>query len=298
MQNVRIGVAIGGCLGKTLSSMLGVCLLSATAVGAGESEVRALWRGAWVVLQVNSYSACSGAYTDNEVRGPLVSSRGAHRFEQGELARVAKISVKRKKIEVRLDIAEPLLWAHREGPFTLYDEISCRVEMEIPVSAAKSAPTVELDRSILVVMERHADIGAARGSPAWNGRARDPYPDDYEETLARYEVWRVEQVNAAVAAKIEVSIHGAARLVDRLRTDPETLEGFAAGVEIARERHWNNDCERLLVVSESSFVRRAPKDRSSLWKRGFQDGQRLVLFVEVGARLQACFQFESAPELK
>ena len=140
MQNVRIGVALGGCLGKTLSSMLGVCLLSATAVGAGESEVRALWRGAWVVLQVNSYSACSGAYTDNEVRGPLVSSRGAHRFEQGELARVAKIGVKRKKIEVRLDIAEPLLWAHREGPFTLYDEISCRVEMD--TGAIRPRPSV------------------------------------------------------------------------------------------------------------------------------------------------------------
>ena len=287
------GVRIRGrrCRGpwKLVRSMLGASLLSTGAMGSSESEVNALWRGAWVVMGVNSYSACGSNYTDNEVRGSLVSSKGHHRFEPGELAVVYKINLERRKIEVLLDIAEPLLEPRREGPFTLFDEIGCKVEMEIPVPAAKSTPTAELDRQITAVMERHADIDSARGSPAWNGRLRDPYPDDYEETLARYEAWRVQQYNDQVAAKIEVSLEEAARLLDRMRTDAETMEGFAAGVEEARDHYWSNDCDRLLAVSESSFVRRSPRDKSTVWRKGYEDGQRLVLFVEVGARLQGCF---------
>ena len=54
-------------------------------------------------------------------------------------------------------------------------------------------------------------------------------------------------------------------------------------------RRISDDCDRLLHMTEASFVRHASRDSSRNWHQGYEDAQRLVLYVEVGARLQGCF---------
>src|SRR6202008_295953 len=50
--------------------------------------LEARWRGAWVVTTVRPFSDCIGAYTDNQVSGGLVRSRGRQAFEAGIPARI------------------------------------------------------------------------------------------------------------------------------------------------------------------------------------------------------------------
>lgn len=255
-----------------------------------ESELDDRWRGAWVVTGVAGYSGCNGGYTDNEVRGGLVSGKGSHRFEPGELAVVHRVRIKRKQVEVLVDLAEPLLAPRRDGPFTLYDELLCKLEFELPLPAGPDAERLDaLDALVLGILERHAGPDSARDSESWNRRRRQPYPPDYERTLAEHEIWRLTQINLAVEAKIDEGLEAAARIVDRLNDDPEYLAGFARGVDEARDGYFGDDCDRLLGLSRYGFVGSPPRDRKGDWRRGFEEGQALVFYVELGRRLRRCF---------
>ena len=53
------------------------------------------------------------------------------------------------------------------------------------------------------VLSRFTSQGEATGSRAWNRRQRDPYPEDYERTLAAHAAWKAEQANAAIQARID-----------------------------------------------------------------------------------------------
>lgn len=255
-----------------------------------ESELNDRWRGAWVVLRVAGYSGCGDGYTDNVVRGGLVSGKGSHRFDAGELAVVHRVRLKRKRVEVLVDLAEPLLAPRRDGPFTLYDELLCNLELELPRPPGPEGDRLEtLDDRVLGILERHSDPDSARRSERWNRRQRQPYPPDYDRTLAEYEVWKATQINVAVQAKIDESLEEASRIVDRLDDEPEFLAGFARGVDEARDGYFGDDCGRLLELSRYSFVESAPKDESRDWRRGFEEGQTLVFHLEVGRRLRHCF---------
>src|SRR2546422_5379455 len=89
------------------------------------------WRGAWVLTAVDTYSDCGGFHTDNQVSGALVSSKGRFRFRPGELGQVGKVDVKRSRIEILLSLPEPILTSFRDGPFTLYNENRCLVELDV-----------------------------------------------------------------------------------------------------------------------------------------------------------------------
>lgn len=107
--------------------------------------------------------------------------------------------------------------------------------------------------------------------------------ENYEQTLAACESWKAAQTNAAVHARMDDAIEEAARINDRLRSDPEYLEGFAAGVEKEKDRH-HGDCPSLL---RSTF---SPEGKGSGgWKRGYEDGQRLAWNLELLRRLKECF---------
>ncbi len=276
-------------LGLLISSLLALPL-AAPAAASTESELNARWRGAWTVIGVETFSDCSGLYTNNEIRERRVSAKGDHRFAPGELATVYKINLKRKQVEVLVDLVEPLLSAYREGPFTLYDELACRVELQIklPRSVDRSS-TSQIDGMIAAILERHDGAESAESSPNWNGRLREPFPDDYDETLYEYERWRAERVNAEVAARIENSVEEAARLVDRLDDDPDYLGGFAAGVDRARDRSFDNNCEQLLSTSLSSFVSSGSSDDSRAFRDGYREGQKLIFYLEMARRLKHCF---------
>ncbi len=268
-----------------LSTILGAPVTAST-----QSELNRRWRGAWTVLGVESMSGCSGNYTNNEIRERRVSSRGAYRFDHGELATVYKINVKRKQVEVLVDLAEPLLVPRQEGPFTLYDELHCKVELQIKYPSGVASSSIrDVDELILTILERHDDRESAEASKGWNGRLREPLPDGYEDTLYEYEFWRTEQVNAEVAAEIETAIDEAARLVDRLDDDPDYLEGFASGVDRARSSHVGRSCDRLLSMSLSSFVKSESGDHGHAFLDGYHEGQELVFHLERARHLRRCF---------
>ena len=72
--------------GKRLA---GCCLAWALAVsgpllaGSVENDVRARWRGAWIVVSTEIYSDCDGSYQTNKISGQLVTSGGRHRYAEG-----------------------------------------------------------------------------------------------------------------------------------------------------------------------------------------------------------------------
>lgn len=264
--------------------------MTGDAHASNESELNDRWRGAWVLTGIETLSDCGGNYTNNDVRERRVSSKGDFRFEPGEIAAVYKINLKRKEVEVLIELAEPILVERREGPFTLYDPRDCKVELIVrfPRNVDPNS-TDQVDRLIAEMLERHDDRGSAESSENWNGRLREPFPAGYERTLADYERWRVDQTNAEIAARIEHHVEEAARLVDRLDDDSDYLAGFAAGVARGRETDLDRNCERLLSMSASSFVKSADKKDDPAYRDGYREGQELVFFLEAARRLPRCF---------
>jgi len=254
--------------------------LSAHAAGLEES-LNARFRGGWVLVKAPISSSCDGFYNDNDVVGPRVESKARHRFDAGELARVERIDAKRGRVDVFLDIAEGILAERNDGPFTLYDPLNCRIQLRVPIPERADAAATET--RLAELLELHASEREAEASSAWNGRRREPFPEGYEQTLAAYESWKAAQTNAAVQARMDDAIEEAARINDRLRSDPEYLEGFAAGVEKAKDRH-HGDCPGLL---RSTF---SPESKGSGdWKRGYEDGQRLAWNLALLRKLRECF---------
>jgi hypothetical protein len=249
-----------------------------------EESLNARWRGGWVLVKAPLSSSCDGFYNDNFVAGDRVESKARRRFDAGELARIERIAAKRNRIDVFLDLAEGVLEERRDGPFTLYDPLTCRIQLQVPVPerAGADAAGARLEE----LLELHGSQREAEASPAWNQRRREPFPVGYEQTLAAYESWKASQANAAVLARMDRAIEEAARINDRLRSEPEYLEGFAAGVDKGQDRHLG-DCPSLLNSSFSPDS--GDRGRGSDWKRGYEDGQRLAWNLELLRKLKGCF---------
>ena len=88
-------------------------LLPALAAPAADIEdtLNARWRGGWALTTVPIQSDCAGIYTDNDVAGTQVRSRGARRFAAGESSRAAssRSGVKRARLDLFLDVTEPVI---------------------------------------------------------------------------------------------------------------------------------------------------------------------------------------------
>ena len=261
-----------------------------------EDDVERAWVGAWVVARVETSSDCLGAYNNNEVRGRLASSKGSRRFAEGELSRVDKVNVKSDRVDLYLSVAEPVLVPRTDGPFTLYDERSCRVQLmvDVPREAIKGRQMDDVDAQLLEVVERHESEAAARRSRAWNGRERDPYPRDYEETLARHAAWKAEETNRALAATRLAALDEAAQALSRVTDDPDYLAGFAAGVEAQRRRSAPG-CSSLDGSRFDGEEQRPPSDRRGsspgerAWQRGFRDGQVVAWATRAARAVEGCF---------
>jgi len=246
-----------------------------------EDTLNSRWRGGWAVVKVPIASSCDGFYNDNDVVGSRVDSKARWRFEVGELVRVERVATKRGRVDVFLDIAEEILQERRDGPFTLYDPLSCRIQLRVPIPERADAAAAEARLAELI--ELHESEREAEASRSWNGRRRDPFPEGYEQTLAAYESWKAAQTNIAVQDRMDKAIEEAARINDRLRSDPKYLEGFAAGVDRAKDRV-HGDCPGLI---RSSFSPEGKGDGD--WKRGYEDGQRLAWNLELLRKLKECF---------
>jgi hypothetical protein len=305
-MKTRALAAFRSFLGRVLLMAAVLALASAAApavLGSDfERSLEGRWLGAWVVTTVESYSDCAGTFTDNTVNGRLVSSHGRLRFRPGELGRVEKLEVKHSHIEVRLSLAEPLLLSRQEGPFTLYDEGRCGVELdvEVPRSVVKSDDVRGVESALAPLVQRYDGEDEARQAKSWNHRQREAYPPDYQRTLAQYNAWKAQRVNENVQARLDQARDEAAGVGERLIDDPDYLAGLAKGADLARAS-LTTRCGDLVAREIGSFVRSAPtvfagqSDKQTRWARGFNDGQRLVHSLSALRALPGCFVQVAAP---
>ena len=276
-----------GLVATTVIMMLGIGSASASKL---DDDLDRRLRGAWATLGVEVYSSCSGTYSDNTIGNAGVASKAARRFDAGELVKIDKIKVKRARVDLLTTFAEPVLVSRHDGPFELWDERECKAQLIFEVGRAtiKRGNADEIMALLAAAMTPYGSRDSARSSDGWNGRERRPYPDDYDRTLARYEIWRAEQTNAAVAAGIDRSIAEAASAAEDIENDADYLAGFAAGAEEMQEVDLS-DCDQLIDASFSTWKKSAPSNTSSSWRNGYADGQRLVFHTRVARDLHACF---------
>lgn len=258
-----------------------------------QTEIQSRWLGAWALARLDTYSDCAGMYTNNRVNGLLVRSGGGTKFEAGELVRVDKVDLKRSRLDVLVSLVEPVLVAYQDGPFTLYREASCRVELEVELPRAdvkdKQAPAI--DTRLLELLERHPDEAGARDSRLYNGREREPYPENYARTVHRHAVWRAEQDNAAVQARIDTAVEESSHAVQRVKESPAYLTGFGEGVEVARKARLDS-CASMLALDLAAIRARAAEAKPGADAEladGYGDGQLVAFGVELVRRLPSCF---------
>jgi hypothetical protein len=260
----------------------------ATASELGDRLDRRL-KGGWAVLEVEVYSACGGTYSDNEVGAAGVASKAPNHFAAGELAKIDNVKVKRQRVDLMLTLDAPLRVARMDGPFELFDQRSCRVQLKVfvPREMVKDADL----EGLLSEVEKHLTLHASRDEALlaadWNGRQMEPLPDDYRETLQRHAVWKAEQTNAAVRHAIDHALSQAAEAADDIDDDADYLAGFAAGAEEMSDFSLTS-CESLVSVAFTTYRKSPPGKQSRSYKDGWDDGQELVFNVMVADRLRSC----------
>ena len=271
--------------------LLGLCgLCSIGTAGRLEKDLNAAWRGSHVVVTTDAWTNCDGFHTNNKIFEERVDARASHRFDPGELARVSKIRVKRKRIDVLFQLDQGLLVPYREGPFELFREVNCLVEFRFPVARelVKAGDVSAINRKLERIFKRFGSRDQARASEAWNRRIRDPYPRDYEETLREHAIWKADQQNAAVQARIDESIDAIAEITRRVRTDADYGAGLAEGMKSMRHKV-GRSCDQLLDRRFDQDRRSPSSSASNAWKDGFDDGQELAWHAAVADLLRDCF---------
>jgi hypothetical protein len=177
-----------------------------------------------------------------------------------------------------------------DGPFELFDERECKVQLIFPVprEQVKGGDAGALLDTVRTTVTLFPSLAEARESDGWNGRELEPLPDDYEATLQRHAAWKTEQINAAIRTGIDHALAAAANIAEDLSDDPDYLAGFAKGAEEMSSLTLSN-CSSLLSASYTAYDKNAAKDQPRRWRDGWDDGQELVFNVLVANRLQGCF---------
>ena len=269
--------------------------------GKLEKALQRRWLGAWVVTTVETYSNCGNDYTANRLNGKLVSSQGRNSFRSGELAKLVRVDVKRSRLDLLMTLRVPKLIPRQEGPFTLYDERECRIELEValPRAVVKNKDVRGIETVLSAVIRRHTSEDEARSSRSWNRRELEEYPDNYELTLAKLAIWRAEQTNFKVQERIDMTFEETTHLTDRLSSDASYLAGLARGIEAGKAVKLTG-CRSLLSVNltgpnKPPVAQASQANYQSRSDRGYKDGRMLVLSLELLRRLPECFV--EVPEL-
>jgi len=283
-------------VGMTTVMLTLAALPASVRAGQLEDSLEARWRGAWVLTVSDIYSDCAGTYTGNQANGDLVRSRGRFRFRKGELAQVKAFDLEHSGMELSLSLSEPLLVSYQDGPFTLYKEARCLVSLnvEVPRSVVKSKDPGQVEAALQPLLLRFTTDDNAMASRAWNHREREPYPEDYDRTLAEHATWKVEQTNAAIQARIDEASEETAKITQRVNSDRDYLNGFSAGIEAVRGIDLSS-CDDFLAHTFQNIVPKPPQLPAALlgpaaaeFQQGFQDGGRLVFGLESMRNLPGC----------
>ncbi len=274
-----------------LALLLMAVLAASSATGSDlEDRLERELRGAWGILEVEVYSACGGTYSDNTVGAAGVASKAGHRFEPGELVKIDKIKVKRQRVDLLLTLAAPIRISRMDGPFELFDERECKVQLIFPVPRehVKSGDAGALLETVRTTITLWPSLTDALESEVWNGRELEALPDDYAETLQHHSVWKAEQTNITVQIGVDQALAAAADISEDLSNDPDYLAGFAEGAQKMSSLTLS-DCSSLLGASYTAYRKKAPKDRPRRWRDGWENGQELIFNVLIANRLQGCF---------
>ena len=262
-----------------------------------QSKLNGEYGGSWAVLLVGTSSDCDTGYTNNKVLGTRVLTAAPYRLPVGELGRIAKVDVKRSRIDVLVDIDEPLLISRTEGPFELFDQAGCRVELEIEVPRewVKKKSLEPIEALLASLFESHDDQEAATRSEQWNRREVEPLPEGYDEVYEEYTVWKAARLKEDLLARLDKALRDAQRVIDRADDDPAYGAGFSAGMEreSGRYRSWD-DCSELADESFYPGSRDAPGEFEGSdereWEKAYKDGQVVAFNVDLARRIGDCLR--------
>jgi len=259
--------------------------------GQLEDQLRAHWQGAWVVVVGDVYSNCNGFFSNNDVQQGRSTSKANHAFRAGELGKIHKIDVKRSRISVFILIEEPILNQRQDGPFTLFNEVSCKAELRFKLGRAtiKNADFAAINAVLEKAMHRFQSKSEASRASVYNGRERRPFPEDYEATLAAHSEWQVEQRNLAIERKIVEAQEEVDRILDRLDSDREYATGFVEGIRAMKKKYFGN-CEQLIAAQIYQFDTKPSGRITAKYKEGYDDGQHLAFNQEIAHRLRQCLE--------
>lgn len=263
---------------------------STTFGSALEDRMERDLEGAWAATRVEIFSNCSGAYNDNDVHASGISAKAERRFEAGELVKIDKVKVKYSRVDLLLSLGESILKEKTEGPFILYFEAPCKVQLifDVPRDWIKKGDHRKILSEIDQRLTTFSSYGAAKTSPLWNGRVRDPYPEGYELTLLEHEIWQAEHRNIEIQDHADQALETALQAASGVSEDPEYLKGFADGVKVMK--FWSeNNCDRLIAATFSGHSMNPPRDSTKKFKRGFRDGQELIFSLILAKRLEGCY---------
>ncbi len=255
-----------------------------------EDRLNSRWRGAWVIVNGELYSNCDSSYTDNRVSGDLIRGNGRVALPTGELAKVRRVDVKRRRVDIFLDLKEDVLIEYQEGPFTLYREAACRVELLVDTAGrrTKNLGVDDIEAQFVLLLERHARLADIEHSANWNRRARQAYPENYEQTLAEYRIWQVEQHNYLVEERINDSIEQASQLLVNVSRHSDFGVGLGYGL-VAMKENIAGDCNRLLASNPGTYEKSYDTPNPT-WASGYETGQHLGYYIELARRLHSCFK--------
>jgi hypothetical protein len=244
-----------------------------------ESELQAQWRGAFALTRTALFSECTDHFTDNDALGDRAAGKGL-RFEAGEPVQVSGLDWTISGLKVRLELREPYRVEWRDGPFTLYEQRRCRVELKFPREARPNVAAASA--AIARLIEPAASEAQTTQSPAWNRRQVADYPAGYERTRADYEAWKAAQVNQAVGRKLDDALEQAEHVVEWSQDDPDYAADFVDGLRRRRNESFSSCASAL----DASFYVQGSGKKS---RRGWEDGQRLAWAVNLAAELRKCF---------
>ncbi len=247
-----------------------------------EAELRRELVGRTVVVRQDLVSECTDHYTDVEVLGNRIAGGRGERFAAGELARIDNVHVGWSRFAVNLSLVEPYRISWSDGPFTLHEQRTCRVQLDFDLPREARKDRVRSLAAITAVVEPFADEASARRSAAYNRRRVEPLPADWEEIRRAHARWSAERVNAAVRVKVERLLEEAAGVLTYMPDDAGYLESFGLGARARRSESWSS-CESML---DASFYVSGSGGRD---KRGFADGQHVAWATRLAAALAECY---------
>lgn len=256
--------------------------MAATAAHADvEAELRAGLVGRYALAKGELVSECTDHFTDMKVVGGRLAGGSGARFERGELLRIDNVHAGAiAGLDVNLTLVEPYLLSFQDGPFTVYEERRCRVQLNFEVSRDVRKDAAKALAAVAAVLDLFDDAGAAKRG-AWNGRKVAATPADWQKTRVEYEAWKLTQVNAAVRAKTEHVLDEAKRVLAYMPGDDDYLLSFAAGAR-ARSDSWSS-CQAML---DATFYSTGSGGKSS---RGWADGQHVAWANHLALALQDCY---------